>query len=139
MIGIYKFTSKITGMSYIGQSIQLEKRYQDHINEAQQNRRNSKWYQALREQGIDNFEYTILEECKPAELNQREIYWINYYNSYHNGYNSTPGGQEKLYDPQSIYDAWDEGLAPQEIAEKLNIGTSCVYYNLINYKNYNKN
>lgn len=68
----------------------------------------------------------------------REIYWIAEYNGYYNGYNSTPGGQGKYYDPQSIYDAWDEGLSPLEISKKLGIGTSCIYYNLKEYKNYNK-
>ena len=136
MIGIYKFTSKTTGLSYIGQSIQLERRYQSHMDEAKQDRRNSKWYQALREQGKENFDYSIIEECKAAELNQREIFWIAYYDSFHNGYNSTPGGQSKIYDPQPIYDAWDEGLSISEIAQKLNIGHSCVHYNLIGYKKY---
>ena len=138
MIGIYKFTNKITGLSYIGQSIQLSNRYEKHLIEAKSDRRQSKWYKALREFGIENFDYNIIEECQPAELNMREIYWIAYYDSYKNGYNSTPGGQEKYYDPQPIYDAWDEGLAPLEIAQKLGIGTSCIYYNLKDYKNYNK-
>lgn len=139
MVGIYKFTSKITGLSYIGQSIALSKRYNEHIKNMDNPEKNkSKWYQALREQGIENFEYSIIEECKPAELNERETYWIAFYNSYHNGYNSTPGGQEKIYDPQPIYDAWDAGLAPSEIAKKLNIGISCVRYNLNEYKNYSK-
>lgn len=138
MIGIYKFTSKITGLSYIGQSIKIEDRYNQHLTKMLNESENSKWYQALREQGIDNFEFSILEECHPSELNMREIYWIAEFDSYHNGYNSTPGGQNKYYDPQSIYDAWDEGLAPLEISEKLGIGTSCIYYNLKEYKNYNK-
>lgn len=138
MIGIYKFTSKITGLSYIGQSIKIEDRYNQHLTEAENNRKQSKWYQALREQGIDNFEFSILEECHPAELNMREIYWISEYDSYNNGYNSTPEGQSKIYNPQPIYDAWDEGLSPLEISQKLGIGHSCVYYNLINYKNYDK-
>ena len=136
MTGIYKFTSKITGKSYIGQSIHIEKRYQEHLQEVNNN--NSKWYQALREQGINNFEFSILEICEPSQLNEREIYWIEQYNSYLDGYNSTPGGNSKCYNPQLIYDAWDEGLSPLEIAKKLNIGTSCVYYNLINYSNYDK-
>ena len=29
-------------------------------------------------------------------------------------------------------------MAPLEIAQKLGIGTSCIYYNLKDYKNYNK-
>lgn len=138
MIGIYKFTSKITGLSYIGQSIKIEDRYNQHLSNIQNEQKNSKWYQALREQGIENFEFSILEECHPAELNMREIYWIAEFDSYHNGYNSTPGGQSKYYDPQPIYDLWDEGLSPLEISQKLEIGHSCVYYNLKGYKNYNK-
>lgn len=138
MIGIYKFTSKTTGKSYIGQSVHLEARYQQHLSNIKNSNNQSKWYQALREQGIDNFEYSILEECKPEELNEKEIYWISYFDSFNNGYNSTPGGQSSIIDPQIIYDAWDEGLSPLEIANKLNIGTTTVYYTLITYKNYNK-
>ena len=138
MIGIYKFTSKTTGLSYIGQSIKIQDRYNQHLANANNENEKSKWYQALREQGINNFEFSILEECQPAELNTREIYWIAKFNSYHNGYNSTPGGQSKYYNPQPIYDAWDEGLSPLEISKKLGIGTSCVYYNLKEYKNYDK-
>jgi hypothetical protein len=29
----------------------------------------------------------------------REVYWIAEYDSFNNGYNSTPGGQSKIYDP----------------------------------------
>lgn len=137
MIGIYKFTSKSTNMSYIGQSIQIEQRYKQHINEAKTGD-NSKWHQAIREQGIENFTFEILEECLPEQLNDREIYWINYYDSYNNGYNSTPGGQSKYFDPQAIYEAWDQGLSPLEISQKLNIGTTTVYNNLIGYANYDK-
>lgn len=138
MIGIYKFTSKITGLSYIGQSIHINTRYNQHLQEAKDDKRQTKWHQALKEQGIENFDFTVLEECDINELNEREIYWINKYNSFYNGYNSTPGGQNKIFNPQDIYDAWDEGLSPLEISKKLGIGTSCVYYNLIDYKNYNK-
>lgn len=138
MIGIYKFTSKTTGLSYIGQSIKIEDRYNQHLLKMNDKTENSKWYQALREQGIDNFEFSVLEECNPEELNMREIYWIAEFNSYKNGYNSTPGGQSKFYNPLPIYEAWDSGLSPLEISQKLNIGLTCIYYNLKNYKNYDK-
>ncbi len=139
MVGIYRFQSKTTKLSYIGQSIHIDQRYKEHLyNMNTLKDTENKWYQALQSQGIDNFIFSILEECHPAELNMKEIYWINYYDSFHNGYNSTPGGQSKYYDPQPIYDAWDEGLSPIEISNKLHIGTSCIYYNLINYENYNK-
>lgn len=136
MIGIYGFQNQLNQKWYIGQSIHIEHRQKEHKNEMLSNRSNNKFYNALRKYGWENFSFQILEECSPEELNSKEVYWIKYYDSYLNGYNSTPGGQEKYFNPQLIYDAWDEGLSNIEIAEKLNIDRHTVYNNLINYKNY---
>ena len=136
MIGIYGFQNQLNQKWYIGQSIHIEHRQKEHKNEMLSNRSNNKFYNALRKYGWENFSFQILEECSPEELNSKEVYWIKYYDSYLNGYNSTPGGQEKYFNPQLIYDAWDEGLATSEIANKLNLGVSCVRQNLANYKNY---
>lgn len=99
MMGIYKFTNLKNNLSYIGQSISLENRYNQHYN----NHKNKKlhdyytdFYKALREFGFENFSYEILEQkdyYSPEELNEREKYWISYYNSYYNGYNMNPGGE----------------------------------------------
>ena len=49
--------------------------------------------------GIENFIIEEIEEVDVKELSIREIYWIEYYNSYKNGYNATLGGDGKiLYD-----------------------------------------
>ena len=42
---------------------------------------------AFRKYGINNFSFEIVEECSKEELNKKEKYWINYYNSFFNGYN----------------------------------------------------
>lgn len=47
----------------------------------------------MREYGIDNFYIEILEECDYAKLSEREIYWIEQYDSYNQGYNMTKGGE----------------------------------------------
>lgn len=138
MIGIYGFQNLITNKWYIGQSIHIEARRQQHLSESLHRKNNNKFHNTINKYGIDNFNFVILEECSPEQLNEREIYWINYYNSFVDGYNSTPGGQEKYYNPQLIYDAWDQGLSIKQISEKLNIGTSCIYYNLQDYPKYNK-
>lgn len=39
----------------------------------------------------------MLEECDIDKASEREIYWINYFNSYKNGYNATLGGDGKIY------------------------------------------
>lgn len=47
----------------------------------------------MKKLGIDNFYYEVLEECSYEDLDQREIYWIAYYDTYNNGYNMTLGGE----------------------------------------------
>ena len=98
MIGIYKFENLINGQIYIGQSIDIERRYRDHINRSlkqSQTEKNSALHKAIRKYGIDNFSFTIIEECNANELNEKEIFWIKYYNSYNNGYNNTTGGNQQ--------------------------------------------
>lgn len=93
--GIYKITNKINGNSYIGMSIDIERRWQVHRNRFKdQNSREYNYvlYKAFRKYGLENFTFTILELCSSNLLEEREIYWIEYYNTYHGGYNSTPGG-----------------------------------------------
>ena len=64
-------------------------------------------YQAIRKHGLENFDFIILEECLTEQLNEREVYWIAYFNSYKNGYNATEGGDEShihLGHPVELYD-----------------------------------
>lgn len=94
MIGIYMFKNKINNKVYIGQSINIEKRFREHLNDHTNEKYkgfNTKFYRALRKYGISNFEFSIIEET--INLNERERYWIEFYNSFHNGYNSNCGGE----------------------------------------------
>lgn len=93
MIGIYKFTNKITGESYIGQSVNLRKRYNDHKNIKEDG---TYFHQMIKHYGFNNFNYEILEECKSDNLNEREKYYISKYKTvYPNGYNLTYGGNDQ--------------------------------------------
>ncbi len=93
-IGIYKYTNKINGNSYIGQSINIEQRYQQHLFDAKNlaTRKGTAIDKAIAKYGIENFTFEILEECPKEQLNEREKYWINFYDTYNNGYNLTSGG-----------------------------------------------
>lgn len=53
---------------------------------------NNQIHTAMREFGRENFYLEILEECEKELLNEREKYWIQYFNSYKDGYNGTEGG-----------------------------------------------
>lgn len=95
MIGIYKITNLLNGKVYIGQSINIKKRWYYHKS----NLRNSNkfWYPIAREESnsINDFLFEVIEECSLEELDKKEKYWISFYNSTADGYNSTFGRQHK--------------------------------------------
>lgn len=54
-------------------------------------------YFAMKKYGVDVFTFEILEECTQEELNQKEVFYIEKYDSYHNGYNLSLGGDTPPY------------------------------------------
>ena len=86
MTGIYKITNQCNGMSYVGQSIDIQRRWAVHRRIM--NIKNTLLYQAMREFGIDNFSFEVIEECELINLNDKEKYYIDKYNTMNpNGYN----------------------------------------------------
>ena len=100
MIGIYKITNKINDNSYIGLSVDIERRWKTHCQRYQDpnNKEYDKvLYKAFRKYGINNFSFEIIEECDAKQLQEKEKYWITFYDTYNHGYNATPGG-DKVFD-----------------------------------------
>ena len=81
MIGIYKWTNKINGKVYIGQSVNIAKRKAEHLRLNRLETYNTLLAKAFRKYGAENFEFEVLEECSKDLLNGREAYWIDYYHS----------------------------------------------------------
>lgn len=96
--GIYKWENLINHKCYIGQSIDLNKRIAHHFSNIKNNRYDSPLYRAIKKYGLENFDVTIIEVLEASddlksELDEREKYYIQKYNSYgKNGYNQTFGG-----------------------------------------------
>ena len=91
--GIYKITNTKTQEAYIGQSVDIVKRWTDHIkcglgiNASATN----KLYNAMKQYGVHNFTFELMEECKKEELNEKEAFWIGMYQTAQLGYNTNTG------------------------------------------------
>jgi len=96
---IYKATNKTNGKIYIGQTtLSLEKRQRQHMRDASKhNDMNIKFWNALLKYGIERFEWEIVGKHNSLdELNEAEKFFIQKYDSFKNGYNSTEGGEGML-------------------------------------------
>lgn len=112
---IYIIKNTINDKVYIGQTTNAEYRWRRHIWDARYENKNelnkSVLHKAMIKYGIENFSYEILES-QVENYDEREKYWINYYNSIvPNGYNIAPGGQgigSGFDNPNSIFKSSDE-------------------------------
>lgn len=95
---IYKATNIKNDKIYIGQTTQsLEQRIYMHYYRAKHSLEitHTHFINAIRKYGEDSFQWEIIDEAENAdELNQKEIKWIEFYNSVNNGYNIQKGGNE---------------------------------------------
>ena len=91
--GIYKITNILTKECYIGQAVNIADRWKQHAKCGLgiDTPAGNKLYKAIKEYGIWNFSWELLEECPPAQLNEKEKFYISLYDSYNFGYNSNRG------------------------------------------------
>lgn len=91
---IYCATNVLNEKRYIGQTIRgLHRRKSEHIWYAKRGS-DSSLPRAIRKYGEDNFEWAVIDEAYDSEeLNKKEIKWIEYHNSFYDGYNDAIGGQ----------------------------------------------
>lgn len=124
---IYKITNTINGKVYIGKTLEtMEKRWKEHQKDSVRFT-DRPLYRAMNKYGIKNFIIEVVEEPEVELLSQRECYWIEYYNSYHFGYNATLGGDGKvLYDYQQIVNKYLEGALVKEIAKEFECSVDTV-------------
>lgn len=72
----------------------------------------------MKKYDVENFSIEEVEECSSEILSEREIYWIDFYDSFRSGYNATKGGDGKPFiDEQEILKLWKDGKSLKDIAE----------------------
>lgn len=102
MTGIYKITNMSNGKVYVGQSKDIEVRWQQHKDELEKGKHCNKSMQYDYKRNPSAFVFEVLEECHLSLLNMREKYWIDQYKSTdkRKGYNLTKGGGPKRKGPR---------------------------------------
>ena len=128
---IYKVTNLVNQKIYIGQSINsLDHRKKQHYKESKYHKNDTTYFHnALKKYSKQDFIWEIIEEVYSLEeLNSREIYWINYYQSTKKeiGYNLKSGGNNggKCCDrtKRKIGNTTIEKWKNPEIAQKMKAG-----------------
>lgn len=139
--GIYVlYFEKDDGMFYIGKSINIPKRLSDHRGALKRgdhhNRKLQDLYNKYKEEPS---EYVLEEVLEDVELNTREVYWINKFDSFHKGLNLTLGGDSvssgedhpgAIYPAETyievLYELAYTSTSPTELAKKLGISYNIV-------------
>lgn len=99
MAYIYKITNLINGKAYIGKTLlTIEERWKEHCRDARKERCEKRpLYSAMNKYGFENFKIEQIEECSDNIVEEQEVYWIEYYQTFKQGYNATKGGDGKHY------------------------------------------
>ena len=121
MAYIYKIVNDINSKIYIGQtSLSIEQRFKTHCSDrTKRGFEKRPLYDAMNKYGIEHFHIELIEETD--EPNEREVYWISFYDSYHNGYNATKGGEgTKILDYEAIKTFYLKTKSVKETAKEFN-------------------
>lgn len=132
---VYLIENKINNKKYIGKTyLTIEERWKQHCKDALRiTMEHRPLYEAIKKYGIENFIISELEYCENCE--EREKYWISYYNSYHEGYNATLGGDGKAYfehSDQEVIEKYNELKSVKAVAEYFNCDQDTISIRLKN-------
>lgn len=86
--GIYKITNTKNGMCYVGQTTNFANRWKQHIRRGvgAEPMTHNKLYPAMMKEGIENFTFEVIENCSSNQLNEREMYWQDFFKAKEFGY-----------------------------------------------------
>lgn len=97
---IYKIINDTNGKMYVGKTDRtIRERWNEHLKDSSKERCEKRpLYDAMNKYGIEHFSIELIEECLVEQSEEREIYWISFYNTcFGEGYNATQGGDGKHY------------------------------------------
>lgn len=121
---IYKITNINNGKSYIGKTSKtLEERLKEHIKSSKRVVSEIRpLYRAFNKYGIESFVIELIEEVECNISSIREIFWIDFYNTYKNGYNATKGGDGKSYvDKDIVIESYKRNQSIKEVVKEIGV------------------
>lgn len=91
---VYVITNKVNGKKYVGVTrVSLQSRLSSHFKKRTKEQCRTKFNYAVLKYGVSNFDVSVIETDVPMDqIEDRERYYIQLYDSYNHGYNSTQGG-----------------------------------------------
>jgi len=103
--GVYKITDQLTGECYVGQSVDCQKRWSDHVKcgvGATPISAGNLLYAAMVRDGIENFTFELLEDCPASQLNEKEAFYIELYSADKVGLNSKGGNGKPVSEKRQL-------------------------------------
>ena len=94
--GIYLIKNIKNNKCYVGQSKNVYNRIKEHKDTMKTKNENRKFNEELNKYNLEDFEFKVLELCEIKELNEKEKYYSNLYDSVENGYNANECGKSKV-------------------------------------------
>lgn len=101
MIGIYQIFNSDNGKSYIGKSIDISRRWREHLQLAENALYKDDIFHYELGQNPEFFDFTILEICTEDILDEREAYWIQHFDSINDGYNRIQASVSHIFIPKT--------------------------------------
>lgn len=135
MLGrIYRIVNDVNDKVYIGQTVRtLKARFDRHCSSAKWAENSMAIKAAILKYGKEHFRIELIEECEREFLDEREVYWISFYDSYKHGYNRTKGGQSVGYkgklteeNKQEVIEMYKNGISPLKIASLYKVSRTTI-------------
>ena len=146
--GIYSILNNNTGKIYIGQSKDINRRFNDHKRELVKNIHSNHYLQSSwNKYGESTFSFNVLEYCPISCLNESEVWWIDFFESMDRtkGFNLKSGGNsnivfsdetiKKMRETQSRIKTWSGRHHTDETKKKISKSKKGVKFSETHKKN----